>query len=323
MRILIAEDSQTQAVDLRRRLEALGHEVVVTSNGLEAWNHLRVRPEALVITDWMMPEMNGLDLCRKVRAESGPPYIYLILLTAKNHRHERLQGLNAGADDFLAKPVDSCELEIALKTARRIIVAHEALQSRARELERANQELARLATLDDLTGLKNRRGFREALGSAFRQAQEARLPLSLLRLELIPTEQPWPDRDAGSLGELLTGVVELLRAASRECDTVARVSQLGFAMVLPGLAEEGAVATADRLRGLLRETMPVSDGPTVRVGVASMAAQQPLFSGEELLALCEAALGAGPDHDSVSVHGSGVSVAAAQAIPMRGLNPDR
>lgn len=162
MRILIAEDSQTQAVDLRRRLEALGYEVVVTYNGLEAWKHLRARPETLVITDWMMPEMNGLDLCRKIRGESGPPYVYLILLTAKNHRHERLQGLNAGADDFLAKPIDSCELEIALKTARRIIAAHEALQSRARELERANHVLARLATLDELTGLKNRRGFHEA-----------------------------------------------------------------------------------------------------------------------------------------------------------------
>ena len=76
MRILIAEDSQTQAVDLRRRLEAMGHEVVVTSSGLEAWNHLRARPERLVITDWMMPEMNGLELCRKIRGETGSPYVY-------------------------------------------------------------------------------------------------------------------------------------------------------------------------------------------------------------------------------------------------------
>ena len=299
MRILIAEDSQTQAVDLRRRLEALGHEVVVTYNGLEAWNHLRARPETLVITDWMMPEMNGLDLCRKIRGESGSPYVYLILLTAKNHRHERLQGLNAGADDFLAKPIDSCELEIALKTARRIIAAHEALQSRARELERANHELARLATLDELTGLKNRRGFREALAAAFRQALEDHLPLSLLRLELIAREEPLPPRELANSGDLLARVAELLRAASRECDTAARVSQFGFAMVLPGLHEQGALATADRLRGTLAETLCVRDGTSVHVGVASMAAEEPLLSEQDLLARCEAALGAVPVHDPV------------------------
>ena len=131
MRILIAEDSQTQAVELRRRLEAMGHDVVVTADGLQAWNQLRDRPERLVISDWMMPVMSGLELCRKIRAEIKSTYIYVILLTAKTHRHERLQGLSAGADDFLAKPIDHCELDIALKTAQRIIAAQEALVARA------------------------------------------------------------------------------------------------------------------------------------------------------------------------------------------------
>ena len=111
MRILIAEDSRTQAVDLCRRLQAMGHEVVVCGDGLQAWNLLRTKPEPLLISDWMMPEMNGVDLCRKIRSELSTPYVYIILLTAKAHRHERLQGLKAGADDFLAKPIDSCELE--------------------------------------------------------------------------------------------------------------------------------------------------------------------------------------------------------------------
>ena len=139
MRILIAEDSLTQAVDLRRRLEAMGHEVAVTGNGLQAWKQIQARPERLLITDWMMPEMSGLELCRKIRTELSSRYVYMILLTAKSHRHERLQGLNAGADDFLAKPIDSVELEIALKTAQRIIAAQEALQDRARAGARQRQ----------------------------------------------------------------------------------------------------------------------------------------------------------------------------------------
>src|SRR3954469_2193723 len=78
MRILIAEDSLTQAVDLRRRLEALGHEVVVAGDGLQAWKLIQARPERLVITDWMMPEMSGLELCRKIRTELSSRYIYTI-----------------------------------------------------------------------------------------------------------------------------------------------------------------------------------------------------------------------------------------------------
>jgi sigma-B regulation protein RsbU (phosphoserine phosphatase) len=74
MRILIAEDSLTQSVDLRRRLEAMGHEVVA-ADGLQAWKLLQARPERLVITDWMMPEMSGLDLCRKIRSELASKYV--------------------------------------------------------------------------------------------------------------------------------------------------------------------------------------------------------------------------------------------------------
>ena len=92
----------------------------------------------------MMPEMSGLELCRKIRTELSSRYIYTILLTAKSHRHERLQGLNAGADDFLSKPIDSVELEIALKAAQRIIAAQEALQHLVRELEQANAKLWRV-----------------------------------------------------------------------------------------------------------------------------------------------------------------------------------
>src|SRR5262245_52328427 len=214
MRILIAEDSQTQAVDLRRRLVAMGHEVVVTYDGAQAWNHLQSKPEPLLISDWIMPEMNGLDLCRKIRSEIKSAYIYVILLTAKTHRHERLQGLSAGADDFLSKPIDCCELEIALKTAQRIIAAQEALQSRAKELEKANEQLSRLAAHDELTGLNNQRGFQEALATCFRQALEDRLPLSLIRLELDNLDQVLVALEPGAWEEFLIKLANLLREES-------------------------------------------------------------------------------------------------------------
>ena len=96
MRILIAEDSRTQAVDLRRKLESLGHEVIMAYDGKQAWNLLQSKPGPVAIVDWIMPEINGIDLCRAVRGDKDLSTVYLILLTSKAHRHERLQGLSGG-----------------------------------------------------------------------------------------------------------------------------------------------------------------------------------------------------------------------------------
>jgi len=275
MRILIAEDSQTQAVDLRRRLEAMGHEVVVTADGLQAWNHLRDKPERLVILDWMMPQMNGLDLCRKIRSEIKSTYTYVILLTAKTHRHERLQGLSAGADDFLSKPIDHCELDIALRTAQRIIAAQEALMARARELERANQDLVRLAEHDELTGLLNQRGFQESLATAALQAREDHLPLSLIRFELDHPRRLTEMLSLMALQDLHIKVANLLRCESRECDISARVGEHGFALILPGLTSDWALPVADNIRGSLAELVGAGCRVTASFGVATMSFEGP------------------------------------------------
>ena len=290
MRILIAEDSLTQAVDLRRRLEAMGHEVVVTSNGLQAWNQLRSQPEPVLISDWMMPEMNGLDLCRRIRSEIKSPYTYVILLTAKARRHERLQGLSAGADDFLSKPIDSYELEIALKTAQRIIAAQEALQSRTKELERTNQELARLAALDELTGLKNQRGFQEDLTAAVHQAVEDHLPLALLRLELDHVERLVGMLEPIAFQEFLVMVADLLRDESRACDTPARISEHGFAVILPGLTSEGAIPVAETLRCALAEWTECTIPITASLGISALEPGRTLANPAQLLQRCETAL---------------------------------
>ncbi len=287
MRILIAEDSQTQAVDLRRRLESLGHEVIVTTDGHQASNQLCQRPERLVILDWMMPAMNGLEVCRKIRSEIKASYTYIILLTAKTHRHERLQGLSAGADDFLVKPIDQVELEIALKTAQRIIAAQEALVARTRELERANQDLLRQAEQDELTGLKNQRGFHDALAQAIRQAQDDQLPVSLLRFELDHPEHLVESLAHQALQELHLKIANVLRAESRECDIPARLSDHGYALILPGLTPDWALPVADNLRGLLAERAMAGGRLTASFGVATVG---PEGSSAQLLKACESAL---------------------------------
>ena len=282
MRILIAEDSLTQAVDLRRRLEAMGHEVVVAGDGLQAWKLIQARPERLVITDWMMPEMNGLELCRKIRGELTSRYVYTILLTAKSHRHERLQGLNAGADDFLAKPIDSVELEIALKAAQRIISAQEALQARARELEQANAELARVATHDELTGLLNGRGFEEALVGAFGRAVADQLPLSLAVVEIDDVDRVRSGVRPEDWDRFLADLGRLCREVSRDCDLPARVGKHGFALILPGLATDSALSVAESLRtGVALGASRIAQA-TASGGVAVMVPARPFQDAAEL-----------------------------------------
>jgi two-component system, cell cycle response regulator len=291
MRILIAEDSLTQAEDLRRRLQSLGHEVTVANNGGQAWELLQSRPVRVAILDWLMPQMNGVDLCRKIRSETTLPYVYLILLTSKDHRHERLQGLRAGADEFLAKPVDTQDLEVSLMTAERIIAAQNALATRIRELEQAKEQLARLVLQDELTGLANLRGFQQSLTQAFRHAIEDRLPLSLIRLELDHPHQVFRAMEPVNETELLKELANQLREASRDCDVPARVSAYGFAVILPGVSTDGALARADCLRDTVIAHASTTVPITASVVALTSTAENRPSTTERLLEAAERAIG--------------------------------
>ena len=241
MRILIAEDSRTQALDLRRRLTGLGHEVVETHDGSEAWRHLNARRERLVISDWMMPELSGLELCRKIRAEFQGPYTYVILLTAKTRRDERLEGLEAGADDFLPKPIDQCELSIALKTAHRILEA----QANARTTPPPSPSAT---VIDPLTDLPNNQGLLRTLKASIAHAAEDELPLTLIRLEIDGWDELALELDPSAADEILRRVADRVRLNCRTSDIAARYTNDGFALLLPGLSADFGMSLAEELR---------------------------------------------------------------------------
>jgi len=121
MNVLIAEDDPVSAMVLDALLRRHGHEVKVTSDGREAWNAFQQGSYPLAIIDWMMPEMDGLELCRHIRECKSAAYTCIIMLTAKQDRSDRLQALNAGVDVFMTKPLDCEEMEARLRVARRII----------------------------------------------------------------------------------------------------------------------------------------------------------------------------------------------------------
>jgi len=137
MRILIAEDDTTSRIILDEILTRLGHEVVAVTNGQEAWATFQQDPVSLVISDWMMPDLDGLELCRRIRAANRAKYTYIILLTALEGKASYLEAMEAGADDFATKPLDSDQLHARLRVAERIL----GLQRDLVQLELSQQQI--------------------------------------------------------------------------------------------------------------------------------------------------------------------------------------
>lgn len=122
MKILTVEDDPVSRAVLRTALKKLGHEVVEAANGAAAWEELQRDTARVVVSDWMMPESDGLELCRKIRGRVGMEYIYFILVTSRDASHEnQTAAADAGVDDFLTKPVDLTELWTRLRVAERIL----------------------------------------------------------------------------------------------------------------------------------------------------------------------------------------------------------
>jgi diguanylate cyclase (GGDEF)-like protein len=162
VKILIAEDDPVSALVLRRTLEKLGHEPTLAEDGRQALDRFGEFDYRLVISDWMMPGLDGIGLCEAIRGAANDWYTYFILLTARTQREERLTALRAGIDDFLEKPLDSAELTARLTVAERLLEWEQRLRDANHQLQQKNDEVAYLASHDGLTGTLNRRAWFEA-----------------------------------------------------------------------------------------------------------------------------------------------------------------
>ena len=167
MDILIAEDHPSAALFLRRLLERLGHPVTVATDGFEAWQLACERPFRLIISDWIMPGLDGLELCRRIRARPGRSYTYLILLTSKHRQQERLEGSGPGpTTSWSSRPMPR-----SWPSAWR---SPGGSSTSRRSWSGATRQLADLASSDELTGIHNRRRFREILDDACLDGEPAR-----------------------------------------------------------------------------------------------------------------------------------------------------
>jgi two-component system chemotaxis response regulator CheY len=267
MRVLIAEDQPTSALLLRRFLERMGNEVALAADGVEAWEMLQTSQTTLVITDWMMPRMDGLELCRRIRSSGNESYTYVILLTSRACRLDRLEGLRAGADDFLVKPPDQDELLVRLEVAERILKVHDTLRIQ-------NARLAELATIDDLTGVKNRRRFREDLDMLMALSVRQQLPLSLVMLDVdhFKTYNDTFGHPAGD--EALRSVAQAIKESIRLQDIVARYGGEEFVVLLPATDAASALDVAERLRSSVEQRSGTHRAITASLGVTTLDAEE-------------------------------------------------
>lgn len=141
VRVLLAEDDALSRLMLERDLTKLGYEVSVAENGRDAWDQFSARRFPLVVTDWMMPEMSGLDLIRRIRASQSDEYAYVILLTSRSEHTDLIDGMEAGADDFITKPFQPDELRVRLRAGNRVIDLEHALVKRKQEIESAHDRM--------------------------------------------------------------------------------------------------------------------------------------------------------------------------------------
>jgi diguanylate cyclase (GGDEF)-like protein len=170
MHILIVDDDATSRLLLKAMVTKLGHTCVVAEDGTTGWHLLTNGGVDVLLTDWMMPGMDGPELCRRVRNEPGDRYIYVVLTTGLDHPEHILEGMSAGADDYLTKPVDSFAVQTRLVAAQRVTGLHRKLALTQEELERANLELLEQSRTDELTGLGNRRLMEEDLARTHARA---------------------------------------------------------------------------------------------------------------------------------------------------------
>ena len=283
MRILIAEDETIQRRLLESLLTGWGHEVVVATDGSQAWAMLQGenRPE-LTILDWMMPGMDGLRVCAELRKDSSQPYIYIVLLTARDRKQDLVQALEAGADDYLVKPCEAQELKARLKAGKRILDLQEQLVS-------ANRTLQFQATHDSLTGLLNRRAIVEILHKELARAQREREAVSVILVDIdhfkkINDTQGHPAGDA-----VLCRVSQIMKSSVRNYDSVGRYGGEEFLIVLPGCPSELATERAEHVRLMLSEPSPDPSENRITVSMGVAAAHGPIKM-EELLTRADDAL---------------------------------
>lgn len=244
-RILVVEDDPVALKIVTSALDAAGYEYAMAANGQEAIDRYSDAFFPIIITDWMMPEMDGLELCRLIRTMKINRYIYIILMTCKDSRDDLINGLEAGADEYIVKPVNHAELRARLNNAIRILDLEA-------NLKRSLAEISELSIRDPLTGAFNRGYMDHQLLQEVKRSQRYVQPLSILMCDLDHFKKINDDYGHQAGDEILKAcVIRINESVRRGIDWVSRYGGEEFLIVLPETDFDGCAVVAERIRQLI------------------------------------------------------------------------
>jgi len=249
----VAEDDPVARKILEKTLIREGHEVVSVENGRKAFDLFKERFFPIILTDWMMPEMNGVELCKAVRNHQTSGYVFVIILTSKDSKANIVTGLNSGADDYVSKPFNPPELKARIKTCVRILELE-------RSLKEANENIKLLSITDPLTKCYNRGYIIDHLPQEINRAIRYKRALSLVLCDIDHFKKT-NDTYGHQAGDkvLIEFVYSINQSIRKDLDWIARYGGEEFLIVLPETGPQGAMILAERLRDTISKHKFVFD----------------------------------------------------------------
>lgn len=239
--ILVVDDSPVYRKLIEQILSGEPYSPLFARNGSEALRIFREKSPSIVLTDWMMPDFSGPELCQRIRADKSAGYTYLILMTSNGAKDSVVKGLEAGADDYLSKPFDSAEMRARIGVGRRIVELHQQLGRKSAALEEA-------ARTDSLTGLPNRRAIEEWARKQLKGASRHGFPIWVVMGDLDSFKQINDTFGHEAGDDVLRAFADTLRSGTRASDMCGRLGGDEFLLVVTHVSLEDIQATVDRFR---------------------------------------------------------------------------
>jgi diguanylate cyclase (GGDEF)-like protein len=286
MKILIAEDDIISSRILQRNLEHWDYEVVQARSGGAAWQALQDDELRLAILDWMMPGMDGVEVCRKIRRRKRYKYTYIILLSARDRKQDIIAGLSSGADDYMTKPVNFLELRARLKTGRRIIDLEDKLLA-------VQNQLKDIASRDSLTKIWNRAEIARFLAEEMERGQREKKPLGVVLLDIDHFKKINDIYGHTTGDQALLQVVARLKKKVRKSDKIGRYGGDEIIIILPNCGQAQIQGIGERLRSAVSHRGIKTDLDIVPVTVSGGCATSEcsgMESADKLIKTADAAL---------------------------------
>jgi two-component system cell cycle response regulator len=277
--VLVVDDDESSRVALCAAVALLGHRGRVAASGAEALRAHRDRRADVIVSDWSMPGMDGMELCRQVRTMDGGDYTYLLFTSGQATKRDFVEAVRAGADDYLAKPVDLDELEARLLAADRVVSTHRELAERNVNLRHDSQNFFQAARVDPLTRLSNRLRLDEDLATLQAEVSRYRRNVSVAMCDLDGFKR-YNDHYGHLAGdEALRRIADAISTSLRRADHVYRYGGEEFLVVLPEQEPGRGQAAMNRVR-MAVEGLGIAHAPgtphtslTVSIGLAAISSR--------------------------------------------------